>query len=53
MKHSVDVFMYIANDILVPYKAIKYWLEYNKKLIEMNYRRPKYHIVYSILFCYV
>ena len=29
--------MYIEDDILVPYKAIKYWLEYNEKLIEMNY----------------
>jgi len=31
-----DIFMYIEDDILVPYKAIKYWLEYNEKLIEMN-----------------
>jgi hypothetical protein len=29
--------MYIEDDILVPNKAIKYWLEYNEKLIEMNY----------------
>ena len=29
--------MYIEDDILVPYKAIKYWLEYNEKLIEINY----------------
>ena len=32
-----DIFIYIEDDILVPYKAIKYWLEYNEKLIEMNY----------------
>jgi len=36
-KNEYDIFMYIEDDILVPYKAIKYWLEYNKKLIEMNY----------------
>ena len=29
--------MYIEDDILIPYKAIKYWLEYNEKIIEMNY----------------
>jgi hypothetical protein len=28
--------MYIEDDILVPSKAIKYWLEYNEKLIEYN-----------------
>ena len=36
-QHDYDIFMYIEDDILVPYKAIKYWLEYNEKLIEMNY----------------
>uniref|UniRef100_A0A6C0B841 Uncharacterized protein n=1 Tax=viral metagenome TaxID=1070528 RepID=A0A6C0B841_9ZZZZ len=36
-KNEYDIFIYIEDDILVPYKAIKYWLEYNKKLIEMNY----------------
>jgi hypothetical protein len=36
-KNEYDIFMYIEDDILVPYKAIKYWLEYNEKLIEMNY----------------
>jgi hypothetical protein len=36
-KNDYDIFMYIEDDILVPYKAIKYWLEYNEKLIEMNY----------------
>ena len=32
-----DIFMYIEDDILVPSKAVSYWLEYNEKLIEMNY----------------
>jgi hypothetical protein len=36
-QHEYDIFIYIEDDILVPYKAIKYWLEYNTKLIEMNY----------------
>lgn len=36
-KDEYDIFMYIEDDILVPYKAIKYWLEYNEKLIEKNY----------------
>ena len=36
-KNEYDIFMYIEDDILVPYKAIKYWLTYNTKLIEMNY----------------
>ena len=36
-KNEYDIFMYIEDDILVPYKAIKYWLEYNEKLIEINY----------------
>ena len=36
-KDEYDIFMYIEDDILVPYKAIKYWLEYNTKLIEDNY----------------
>ena len=29
--------MYIEDDILVPWKTIQYWLEYNEKLISMNY----------------
>lgn len=29
--------MYIEDDILVPNKAISYWLEYNEKLIELGY----------------
>jgi hypothetical protein len=36
-KNDYDIFMYIEDDILVPFKAIKYWLKYNTKLIEMNY----------------
>ena len=36
-KNDYDIFMYIEDDILVPYKAIKYWLKYNEPLIEMNY----------------
>jgi len=36
-QNDYDIFMYIEDDILVPCKAIKYWLEYNEKLIEMNY----------------
>jgi len=32
-----DIFIYIEDDMLVPYKAIKYWLLYNEELIEMNY----------------
>jgi hypothetical protein len=36
-KDDYDIFIYIEDDMLVPYKAIKYWLEYNTKLIENNY----------------
>ena len=36
-QHDYDIFIYIEDDMLVPYKAIKYWLEYNEKLIEMSY----------------
>jgi hypothetical protein len=36
-RNEYDIFMYIEDDILVPYKAIQYWLKYNQKLIEMNY----------------
>ena len=36
-QNEYDIFMYIEDDILVPCKAIQYWLEYNEKLIEMNY----------------
>lgn len=36
-RDEYDIFMYIEDDILVPYRAIRYWLRYNEKLIEMNY----------------
>lgn len=36
-QYDYDIFIYIEDDILVPFKAIKYWLKYNEKLIEMNY----------------
>ena len=36
-QHDYDIFMYIEDDMLVPYKAIKYWLKYNEQLIEMGY----------------
>ena len=36
-RNEYDIFMYIEDDILVPYKAIQYWLEYNQILLEMNY----------------
>ena len=36
-RNDYDIFMYIEDDILVPYKAVRYWLQYNEKLIEMNY----------------
>ena len=29
--------MYIEDDILVPFNAIEYWLEYSKQLIKNNY----------------
>jgi hypothetical protein len=36
-QNDYDIFMYIEDDILVPRKSIAYWLEYNEKLIELNY----------------
>lgn len=36
-RNQYDIFMYIEDDILVPSKAIEYWLRYNEDLIEMNY----------------
>lgn len=36
-KDDYDIFMYIEDDILVPYKAVKYWLKYSEKLIEYSY----------------
>ena len=35
-RYDYDIFMYIEDDILVPSNALKYWLEYNEKLIEQN-----------------
>jgi len=36
-RNDYDIFMYIEDDILVPYKAIQYWLRYNEKVIEHGY----------------
>lgn len=36
-RNEYDIFMYSEDDILVPHKAIKYWLKYNKILIDSNY----------------
>jgi hypothetical protein len=36
-KNEYDIFMYIEDDILVPGKALEYWLQYNEQLIEKNY----------------
>jgi len=36
-KNDYDIFMYIEDDILVPYKAIQYWLKHNEKLIKFGY----------------
>jgi len=36
-RDEYDIFMYIEDDILVPYRSIRYWLRYNEKLIEMKY----------------
>lgn len=35
-RHKYDAFMYIEDDMLVPYKAIQYWLHHNEKLIRIN-----------------
>lgn len=35
-KNEYDVFMYIEDDILVPYSAIKYWMKYNTLLKKVN-----------------
>lgn len=32
-----DAFMYIEDDILVPWKAIQYWINNNERLIAQNY----------------
>ena len=36
-RDDYDIFIYIEDDILVPYKAIKYWLKYSQGLLESNY----------------
>ena len=36
-RHEYDIFMYIEDDILVPFKAINYWITYNEKLIQYKY----------------
>jgi hypothetical protein len=36
-KDDYDIFMYIEDDILVPKKALEYWLKYNKELITESY----------------
>lgn len=36
-RHEYDIFMYIEDDILVPSKAINYWITYNEKLIQKKY----------------
>jgi hypothetical protein len=36
-KDDYDIFMYIEDDILVPYKAIQYWLKYHIELINKGY----------------
>jgi hypothetical protein len=36
-QHDYDLFMYVEDDILVPFKAVQYWLQHNEKLIELNY----------------
>lgn len=35
-RFNYDIFMYIEDDILVPFKAIKYWLQYNEDLIKIK-----------------
>jgi len=36
-KDVYDYFMYIEDDILVPYTAIKYWLKYSNNIIKLKY----------------
>ena len=45
--NDYDIFIYIEDDILVPYKSIKYWLLYNEELIEMNYNLGFVRIEYD------
>jgi len=35
-RNDYDIFMYIEDDILVPYTAIEYWLKYHPILLENN-----------------
>lgn len=36
-KNDYDYFMYIEDDVLIPYNAIKYWLKHHPKLEKLNY----------------
>lgn len=36
-QNDYDIFMYIEDDILVPYKAIQYWLTYHERIINLHY----------------
>lgn len=36
-RDQYDIFMYIEDDILVPFKAIQYWQKYNEILLKDNY----------------
>jgi hypothetical protein len=36
-RNEYDIFMYIEDDILVPKKAIEYWLTYHERLVEQTY----------------
>jgi len=36
-RDEYDIFMYVEDDILVPFKAIQYWLKYNEDLLQLNY----------------
>lgn len=35
--NNYDIFIYIEDDILIPFNAILYWLKYNKTLIRRKY----------------
>lgn len=36
-RYSYDIFMYLEDDILVKFSAIKYWLKYSNKTLKKNY----------------
>jgi hypothetical protein len=36
-QNDYDIFIYIEDDMLIPYKAINYWLQHNEQLIKENY----------------